>query len=189
MPRLLLLPLLVPMLLPMLVVAGCSNGPARVVEERAFEGSAPRGDALLRAAMIRAHDEARRSAGVAPLAWDATLVADARGYAQQLARTGKFAHSAEPRGAVPEGENLWTGTRGAYAYAEMAGHWVAERRFYRVGVTPDFSSTGKWQDVAHYTQIIWRRTTRFGCAMASNATDDYLVCRYTPPGNVVGEVP
>ena len=87
-----------------------------------------------------------------------------------------------------EGENLWTGTRGAYRYDEMVGGFVDEKRFFRNGVTPDFSTTGKWEDVAHYTQIVWRGTTRFGCALASNARDDYLVCRYTPPGNVVGEV-
>ena len=177
-------------LLPVLLLfASCSNGPQRVVEERAFAGNAPRGDALLRTTMIAGHDAARRAVGAAPLAWDATLAADAQAYAQELARTRRFAHSVEPRGSVPEGENLWTGTRGAYSYAEMVGHWVDEKRFYRRGVTPDFSSTGKWQDVAHYTQILWGRTTRFGCAMARNASDDYLVCRYTPPGNVVGEVP
>ncbi|WP_214019128.1 CAP domain-containing protein [Escherichia coli] len=49
------------------------------------------------------------------------------------------------------------------------------------------STTGHWQDVAHYTQIIWRRTSQMGCALASSARDDYLVCRYTLPGNVVGQ--
>ncbi|MEG3087081.1 CAP domain-containing protein [Sphingomonas sp. PB4P5] len=177
------------LLWPLLLLAGCSNGPARVVEQRSFAGVAPRGEALLRGAMIAGHDRARRAIGAAPLAWDATLADDARGYAEELARTRRFAHSAEPRGATPQGENLWTGTRGAYAYGEMIGHWIDERRFYRRGVTPNFSTTGKWQDVAHYTQIVWGRTTRFGCAMAHNTTDDYLVCRYTPPGNVVGQVP
>ncbi|MEN2785314.1 CAP domain-containing protein [Sphingomonas qilianensis] len=178
-----------PLLLALLLLAGCSNGPRRVVEERAFAGDAPRGDALLRTTMIEAHNRARAAVGAAPLAWDAMLAADAQLYALELARTRRFAHSTGVRGAVPEGENLWTGTRGAYTYAEMIGHWLAERRFYRRGITPDFSTTGKWQDVSHYTEIIWSRTTRFGCAMARNASDDYLVCRYTPPGNVVGEVP
>ena len=91
------------------------------------------------------------------------------------------------RGAAHEGENLFTGTRGACRYDEMAALRAAERRFYRAGVTPDFSTTGKWRDVAHYTQMIWRGTTELGRAMAGNATADYLVCRYAPPGNVVGQ--
>jgi hypothetical protein len=41
--------------------------------------------------------------------------------------------------------------------------------------------------VAHYVQIVWRGTRAVGCAMASGASDDYLVCRYSPAGNVVGQ--
>ncbi len=69
----------------------------------------------------------------------------------------------------------------------MIGHWVAERRDFVDRPTPAFSRTGRWEDVAHYTQIVWRNTQRIGCAMASTATDDYLVCRYSPAGNVVGQ--
>jgi uncharacterized protein YkwD len=178
------------LLIALALLTGCSAAapPQRVVEERSFTGVAPRGAALLRQTMIDAHNRARVAAGVPALAWDVTLAADAERYARELARTGRFEHSKEPRGAVPEGENLWTGTRGAYRYEEMAGHWVDERRYYRRAPTPDFSTSGRWEDVAHYTQIIWRGTTRFGCATANNATDDYLVCRYTPPGNVVGQL-
>jgi len=173
-----------------MLLAGCSaaDAPQRVVEERAFAGNAPRGTAPMRQAMTAGHTAARAEVGLLPLAWDDALAADAKVYADELARTGKFQHSQEPRGAQPEGENLWTGTRGAYRYEEMIGHWVAEKAFYRRGVTPDFSTTGRWEDVAHYTQIVWRGTTRLGCATASNAKDDYLVCRYTPAGNVVGQV-
>ena len=178
-------------LLPLiLLLTACSSGgPQRVIEERPFSGNAPRGGTSLQQTMIAAHNAARAEVGAAPLVWDAGLAGSALGYAQELARTRKFEHSREPRGPTPQGENLWTGTRGAYTYAEMIGHWVAEKRDYRRGVTPNFSTTGKWQDVAHYTQIIWGRTTRVGCAIASNSKDDYLVCRYTLPGNVVGELP
>lgn len=171
------------------LLSGCSSsGPPRVVEERAFAGNAPRGTALMRQAMLAGHTAARAAVGQAPLAWDESLASDAQRYADELAATGKFQHSQEPRGPQPEGENLWTGTRGAYRYDEMIGHWVAEKQFYRRGITPDFSTTGRWEDVAHYTEIVWGATTRVGCATASNAKDDYLVCRYTPPGNVVGEI-
>jgi len=68
----------------------------------------------------------------------------------------------------------------------MAGHWIAERRDFINGPTPQFSRTGRWEDVGHYAQIIWRGSTAVGCALASNRTDDYLVCRYSPPGKVAG---
>ena len=151
--------------------------PARVVEPRAFAGPAPRGDALLRAAMLDGQNAARAAAGVAPLEWNDALAADALSYAQQMARTGRFAHADQPQGLGREGENLWTGTREAYRYREMVDDWIAEKRYFRNGVTPDFSTTGDYEDVAHYTQIIWRKTRAVGCALASNASADYLVCR------------
>ena len=177
------------LLLALALLAGCSAEapPERIVEQRPFQGEAARGTALLRQAMMAGHNVARGRAGVQPLKWSDRLAADAQAYADMLARSGRFEHSREPRGATPEGENLWTGTRGAYRYDEMVAGWVDERRFYVSRPTPDFSTTGRWQDVAHYTQIIWRHTTEFGCALASNKTDDYLVCRYAPPGNVVGD--
>ncbi|HVI99177.1 MAG TPA: CAP domain-containing protein [Sphingomonas sp.] len=175
-------------MLALLVMAACApDGPQRVVEERASSTPAPRGDALLRTAMLDDQNAARTRAGVPPLVWDATLAEHARAYALELARTGRFEHADQPQGPGREGENLWTGTGGAYGYDEMVGHWVDEKRFFTNGVTPDFSTTGDYRDAVHYAQIVWRNTRRVGCALASNARDDVLVCRYDPPGNVVGE--
>jgi uncharacterized protein YkwD len=170
-----------------LLLAGCAQAPERVVEKDLAEAPPPRDPSQLRAAMMAGHDRARANAGVPPLAWDEALVASARAYAGEMARTGRFAHADQPHGPAREGENLWTGTRSAYRYDEMIGHWIAEKRDFVNGATPAFSRTGKWQDVSHYTQIVWRKTTRVGCAIASNERDDYLVCRYSPAGNVVGE--
>ncbi|HEV2818018.1 MAG TPA: CAP domain-containing protein [Allosphingosinicella sp.] len=178
----------------LLLLAACSGAPQpaesppeRVIERRLSDTPAPRGAALLERAMLSGHNEARAALGLAPLRWNAALAADARRYADELARTGRFAHSPQPRGDPPQGENLWTGTRGAYSYPEMIGHWVAERRFYRPLPVPDSSVSGRFGDVGHYSQIVWRATQEVGCAEARNRRDDYLVCRYLPAGNIVGE--
>ena len=170
-----------------LFAGACAQGPERVVERRETQAPAPRGPALLKAAMMDGHNAARAAVGVPPLIWSDTLATTARAYAEEMANTRKFAHAHQVQGPGREGENLWTGTRYAYAYPEMIGHWVAERKDFVNGVTPAFSRTGKYEDVPHYTQIVWRNSTAVGCAMASNERDDYLVCRYSPPGNVVGE--
>ena len=140
----------------------------------------------LRETMLEAHNAERVRVGTAPLGWSDSLAADARAYAREMARTGRFAHAVQPAGKPRQGENLWMGTRGAYSYREMSAGWIAEKRWFVNRATPDFSTTGKWTDVGHYTQMIWSGTTQLGCAVASSRDYDYLVCRYSPAGNVVG---
>ncbi|OJU19652.1 MULTISPECIES: CAP domain-containing protein [unclassified Sphingomonas] len=174
--------------LALTLLAACGGyAPARVVEPRLSEAPAPRGAALLRSVMLRGHNGARGALGLAPLAWDDSLADAARDYAGEMARTGRFAHAEQPQGMGRQGENLWMGTRDAYRYDEMLGHWLAERRDYVNLPTPGFSRTGRWQDVSHYSEIVWRGARRIGCAVASDRRNDFLVCRYSPPGNVVGE--
>ena len=168
------------------VLAGCAAEPARVVERRTSDVPAARGPGLLRQAMLNDQNAARAAAGAPPLVWSETLAADALAYARTLADSGRFQHADQPQGPGREGENLWTGTRGAYSYDEMVGHWVAEKKDVIDLPVPSSSRTGRFGDVGHYTQIVWRATTQVGCALASNATDDYVVCRYSPPGNIVG---
>jgi hypothetical protein len=146
----------------------------------------PRGDALMRREMLYAHNRARDAIGVPPLAWDAALAQDADRYAYELTRTRTFRHSSKAQRSSPQGENLWMGTLDAFTYAEMAASWMDERRFYRAAAFPNISTTGQWADVGHYTQAVWRSTTHVGCALRANERDEYLVCRYSPPGNVFG---
>jgi uncharacterized protein YkwD len=159
----------------------------RVIDQRTSDAPMPRGAGLLKSAMLDGHNEARAAVGLPPLVWDDRLAGDAAAYAQVLARSGKFEHARQVNGPGREGENLFTGTRDAYSYAEMVELWVVEKKDFVNLPTPAFSRTGNGEAVAHYTQIVWRATTAVGCATASNATDDYLVCRYSPPGNVYGQ--
>ena len=71
----------------------------------------------------------------------------------------------------------------------MVGLWVAEKRQFRPGVFPANSTTGDVEQVGHYTQLMWRRSTAVGCAVAQSRSEDVLVCRYSTAGNVVGEKP
>ncbi len=147
---------------------------------------AARGEAKLQATMLEHHNAAREDYGTPSLRWNAGLADDARAYAERLAREGEMRHDDQRGVAERQGENLFTGTRGAFSYAEMASAWIEERKQFRDGQFPEISRSGDWTDVGHYTQVVWPGTREVGCAVASSAQDDYLVCRYLPAGNVMG---
>lgn len=149
---------------------------------------ADRGGRQFVESMLAAHNGLRQSLGMSDLAWDPGLAADAGVYAAQLAQTRRFDHSGDLQ-KVSQGENLWMGTRSAYSYAEMLASWSDEGADFMRGTFPQVSKTGSWHDVGHYTQMIWGGTRSVGCAVASNADDDFLVCRYFPAGNVYGGDP
>jgi hypothetical protein len=139
--------------------------------------------------LLAAHNRERARLGIAPLQWDPALAAAAASYGPALARVGKLQHSSRA-GRDGQQENLWMGTRGAYSPEQMVGYWIAEKADYRPGnVFPLVSRTGNWSDVGHYTQVVWRTTTRVGCAIFPSRQWDYLICRYSPPGNIVGRQP
>jgi hypothetical protein len=142
----------------------------------------------LDARLLAAHNRERSAAGIAPLAWDSGLAAEAASWGGQLAAAGAFEHE-DTGDEDPQGENLWAGTPGAYAPEEMVEGWIEEKKFFRPGRFPDNSLTGDYADVGHYTQLMWRETDRVGCALAAGAEEEVLVCRYRTAGNVVGERP
>lgn len=137
------------------------------------------------ARLLATHNAERARMGAAPLRWDPALALAAAAYGPTLASLGRLRHS--PKGNRPgQRENLWMGTRGAFSPEQMVGTWIAERAHFRPGVYPNVSKTGSWYDVSHYTQLIWKGTTHVGCAIQRSRQWDFLICRYSPPGNIDG---
>ena len=71
----------------------------------------------------------------------------------------------------------------------MVTLWLAEKQYFKTGTFPHNSTSGKVQDVSHYTQLIWRKTDKVGCALSDAGPEEILVCRYSRPGNIIGEKP
>ena len=149
---------------------------------------ADRGERLLQRTVLSAHNAARHRFGVAPLTWSDGLSEEALRHAQYMASTGVYGHDRTPGRRKKQGENLWRGQRGQVSYDVMVGVMVDEARHFRPGAFPNNSATGNWSDVAHFTQIVWPTTTEVGCSLASSATTDYFVCRYSPTGNKDGVI-
>src|SRR5580765_4121903 len=131
--------------------------------------------------MLTAHNRVRAGVDVPPLEWSAQLAAVAHQGANELAASGKFAHW--PKGRY--GENLFE-IQGARATpAEVVGDWATEAKDY--DATGNACRTGKV--CGHYTQLVWRKTTKVGCRVARRGP---VQCGYSTAihrGNWTGERP
>ncbi|MBS1578979.1 MAG: hypothetical protein JST29_05000 [Bacteroidetes bacterium] len=134
--------------------------------------------------VLAEHNFYRQQIQVSSLQWSEALTKEAEQYALQLAKTNTFKHSSN---RINEGENLWMGTANAYTVKDMLHSWTEEAKDFVYNVFPNCSKNGNV--VGHFTQIIWKTTTQVGCAIATNGNNDYLVCRYFPAGNWIGEKP
>ncbi|CAG9951372.1 unnamed protein product [Clonostachys rosea f. rosea IK726] len=135
----------------------------RDLETRATEGQ-------LKAVTL--HNNERKKKNLANLVWDAKLGADAFAYAKKLAKLGKLEHSSGSS-RPNQGENL-------------ARVPLNERSKYHNEIIPN----GNFGSYGHYTQAMWKSTKKMGIAAANDGKGNWwIVARYSPPGNVVGQRP
>jgi pathogenesis-related protein 1 len=130
--------------------------------------------------LLDLHNQYRAEVGVPPLAWSPRLAAWAQDWADHLASSGcAFEH----RSDNPYGENLAAGPAESYGVAEGVKAWYSEKQDYPGG--PLRADT--WG--LHYTQMVWRSTTKVGCGKASCNGNLIVVCNYDPRGNWLGQSP
>ncbi|KXL48636.1 hypothetical protein M433DRAFT_30432, partial [Acidomyces richmondensis BFW] len=110
------------------------------------------------------------------LTWDSKLAEYAQNYSHQCV----FLHS-----GGPYGENL---AEGFSSVATSVDAWANEENEYDYA-DPKFSEA-----TGHFTQLVWKNTTTVGCGITlctnhneNGANGLYLVCEYSPAGNVAGE--
>jgi hypothetical protein len=135
--------------------------------------------------ILATHNAERARLGIGPLAWSPTLAAQAQRWASHLSTLPALEHDDS---LEIEGENLWRGSKDAYTPEDMVTLWIDEQAAFRNNPFPDVSKSGQWEDVGHYTQVIWRTTATVGCALTvAGGEDEVLVCRYNEGGNIEGE--
>ena len=149
------------------------------------------------AAIINAHNKWRAEAGVTDkLSYSPALAAKAQAWVNNLKRTNncRLRHS-NSNGQY--GENLywasariWTDGRRELQHvspATVIDKWASEKTYYDY----DNNSCAGGKICGHYTQIVWRTTTKVGCAMAvcNDSQEQVWACQYQPAGNWVGNRP
>lgn len=131
----------------------------------------------------------RKLHGCPPLVWDAKLSEDALGWAIHLASIEKMVHSTGDQ-RPGEGENLFSGWQSGGPYTNPlrsgAQAWINEKKDYH----GEKIGEGDFEKYGHYTQCVWKKTTRVGMAQALGKNGwVYVVGRYSPAGNFAGQKP
>ena len=143
-------------------------------------------------AFIDAHNAARALHDAAPLTWDNELAASSQKWASACV-------DEHASGLGNVGENLYFAASGAKfnledpALAKKAvTSWYSEEADWNYA-----TSAGKGTgSTGHFTQVVWKSTTKLGCGVASCPNIEsmgkwadvlYIVCRYTPAGNWDGQ--
>jgi hypothetical protein len=137
-----------------------------------------------KAELLRAHNGYRIELSEQPLVWSDQLAAGAQVWAVHLANE---VHSLQHSRLPGLGENLVMWSAGRESLAQLVDMWGAEKHYFINASFPSVSTTGDWKTVGHYTQMIWRNTTEVGCGLATGGGYDFLVCRYSPQGNFMGQ--
>uniref|UniRef100_A0A0K0FUY9 CAP domain-containing protein (inferred by orthology to a human protein) n=1 Tax=Strongyloides venezuelensis TaxID=75913 RepID=A0A0K0FUY9_STRVS len=128
--------------------------------------------------LLEESNKYREHHGAPPLTIDSELETKAQNYAEKLASTGNFAH--DPKNDVDEtGENLGFGSALKVA-ATVVKLWYDENKYY------DYASGQYSSKVGHFTQLVWKASTKAGFGVAKGSNGFYVVCKYKPRGNIIG---
>jgi hypothetical protein len=166
-------------------------------------------DANTQKTILDMHNRERTAVGVAvpPVTWSNSLATDAQNWANNIVSlnlrwdicgdptqdpqgTQCPPHDRSQQRIGGQGENL------AWGYntpvVTLAQSWADEKRNYVPG-TPIAQNLGYPNWYGHYTAMVWSSTTQIGCGIAQQQIGanvwDMLVCRYSPGGNIIGQVP
>ena len=143
--------------------------------------------------ILSLHNAERKQVGVPAISWSDSVANAAQSWADHIASLGLTAEKFPPHATweerSPQGENLAWGPKGAFSVSELAQGWADEKAIYDGHPLSPADFLPDAPMIGHYTQMVWSSTTEIGCGLASDAIQDYLVCRYNPSGNSYGQTP
>ncbi|MFJ6617882.1 CAP domain-containing protein [Kitasatospora sp. NPDC091335] len=158
-----------------------------------------RTDATFQQDCLTALNTARAAHGAPALTTDQSAVDVARRRVQQQGPDGQLnQHTGLPLGY---GETLYSGSAGSelknpdqapHTCGDAVARWYSEHRSYDYA-DPGHSTDGR--ETGNFTMLVWKSTTKVGCARAADWHHDgewywydtYVVCDFTPQGNVRGQ--
>ncbi len=174
-----------------------ATGAGQIISRAEASKTAIAGTARIRivnsASLVAAHNKWRNKVGVPPLRWSDALAKDAQAWAGVLGKKNCAMRHSKQR---EYGENIfWASAErwsdGRREVQNISGEsvvndWASEVRDYNYKK----NKCRRGRRCGHYTQLVWRRTQEVGCGVAVCADKSQIwVCRYHPPGNIIGQRP
>ena len=108
------------------------------------------------------HNSYRAQRGLPALNWDAGIASGAQSWANQ--KRGVMQHSS----GTGNGENLYSGGGGCDS---AVGGWMSEGGSSMPNL---LVTSGNYMSIGHYSQVMWKGTSKLGCGEAYGL----VVCRY-----------
>ncbi|HCW07808.1 MAG TPA: SCP-like extracellular [Cytophagales bacterium] len=133
------------------------------------------------------HNKVRKDVGTPPLEWSPEIAKYAQAWADHLANDKGCQMEHRPNDGEWKriyGENIFWGSGASYNAKDASDSWYSEIKDYKHEVL----NNSNWYAAGHYTQMVWRNTTKVGIGQATcpnGAT--IIVGNYDPPGNYLGE--
>lgn len=135
---------------------------------------------------LDAHNALRALHGAPPLVWDDTCAQHALLAVQECVNQGALMHN--NCSEYNEGQNLYTASSTG---DNSANSKTAVQSWYSELDSYDFGNPGFGMDTGHFTQLVWKGTTKVG--MAKVVTEDggwntcYIAANYSAAGNMTGD--
>ncbi len=154
-------------------------------------GGGSAGEPAELAGITDAHNTARaaENAGLPALTWDPALAAIAKAWGSQCKSDdgALIDHNAGRSNGYPTyvGENIYASSGSATGPGAVSS-WVSEKKNYNYAKNSCSGVCG------HYTQVVWKSTTKLGCALVNCPNLRYpstIICDYGPGGNMSGQRP
>lgn len=124
------------------------------------------------------HNSKRALHSAGPLTWSPQLAVQSQSHVNQC----QFVHS----GTVGCGENM--AETSSMSVSAAGNMWYNEASLF------DYNNGGFSSATGHFTQMVWKGTTKIGCAMATCPGQTYgapnwsfVTCQYQAQGNVLGQ--
>ncbi|CAG7718729.1 unnamed protein product [Allacma fusca] len=127
---------------------------------------------------LEEHNKLRAKHGIGPVSVDEDLNNVAQAWANRLLQKGKMEHSTNGFG-----ENVFWASGGSINGAKPCQAWYSEIKDF------DFNRIDHTPGTGHFTQLLWKSSTKIGIALASGKAGHFVVANYNPPGNFLGQYP